>query len=72
VPDRKGHDQRYAMTCERLKALGWQRERDFEEAIAATVRWYQENAWWWRPAKAGDWADWYRRQYAARLAAAGS
>lgn len=72
VPDREGHDQRYAMTCERLKALGWQRERDFEEAIAATVRWYQENAWWWRPVKAGDWADWYRRQYAARLAAAGS
>ncbi len=70
VPDREGHDRRYAMRCERLKALGWQREHSFEEAAAATVRWYQENEWWWRAIKAGDWQDWYERQYAARLAAA--
>ncbi|MCY3720346.1 MAG: dTDP-glucose 4,6-dehydratase [Anaerolineaceae bacterium] len=70
VPDRKGHDLRYAMRCERLKALGWQCERNFEEAAASTVRWYQENEWWWRPIKSGDWRDWYQRQYADRLAAA--
>ncbi len=70
VPDREGHDLRYAMRCDRLKALGWQREHSFAEAAAVTVRWYQQNEWWWRPIKSGDWDDWYRRQYAARLAAA--
>ncbi len=70
VPDREGHDLRYAMRCDRLKALGWQREHSYAEAAAATVRWYQQNEWWWRPIKSGDWDDWYRRQYAARLAAA--
>ena len=70
VPDRAGHDQRYAMRCERLKALGWQCEHSFAEAAATTVRWYRENEWWWRPIKSGDWQDWYQRQYAARLAAA--
>ena len=70
VPDRAGHDLRYAMRCERLKALGWRREHDFDEAIATVVHWYQQNEWWWRPIKAGDWQDWYRRQYQARLAAA--
>ena len=61
---------RYAMRCERLKNLGWQREHSLQDAAGATVRWYQENEWWWRPLKSGDWDDWYRRQYAARLAAA--
>ncbi len=70
VPDREGHDLRYAMRCERLKNLGWQREHSLQDAAGATVRWYQENEWWWRPLKSGDWDDWYRRQYAARLAAA--
>ncbi len=70
VPDREGHDLRYAMRCDRLQTLGWQREHNFEDAVAATVRWYQENEWWWRPIKSGDWDEWYRRQYAARLAAA--
>lgn len=70
VADREGHDLRYAMRCERLKALGWRREHSFNDAAAATVRWYLENEWWWRPLKSGDWDDWYRRQYSGRLAAA--
>lgn len=49
VPDRKGHDLRYSLDYTKLRALGWEPEYDFETALKATVRWYVENAWWWRP-----------------------
>jgi dTDP-glucose 4,6-dehydratase len=71
VPDREGHDKRYAMNCDKLKALGWQRTYDdFEGAVEATVRWYRENEWWWRKIKTGEYLEYYKQQYAARLAAA--
>jgi dTDP-glucose 4,6-dehydratase len=70
VPDREGHDRRYAINCDRLKALGWARAHDWEAALAATVAWYRDNAWWWRKIKTGEYLDFYRRQYESRLAAA--
>lgn len=70
VPDREGHDLRYAMNCDKLKGLGWQRQFDFDSAVEATVRWYQQNEWWWRKIKTGEYLEYYKRQYAARLAAA--
>ena len=42
---------------------------DFEEALAATVRWYQESEWWWRPIKNGDFKKYYQQQYGERLQA---
>ncbi|MBI5671217.1 MAG: dTDP-glucose 4,6-dehydratase [Chloroflexi bacterium] len=71
VPDREGHDRRYAMDCAKLRALGWQRQYTFDDALARTVDWYKQNEWWWRKIKTGEYLDYYRRQYAARLAAAG-
>jgi dTDP-glucose 4,6-dehydratase len=68
VPDREGHDRRYAMNCDKLRALGWQRSYTFEAALEATVRW--QNEWWWREIKTGDYLDYFKRQYAERLAAA--
>ena len=68
VPDREGHDRRYAMNCEKLRALGWERQHTFDSALEATVKWYQENAWWWREIKTGDYLEFYKRQYADRLA----
>ena len=72
MPDREGHDRRYAMNCDKLRALGWERQHSFDEALEITVRWYQENEWWWREIKTGDYLEFYRQQYEARLAAAGS
>ncbi len=43
VPDRLGHDKRYALDCQKIRALGWKPEKEFEDALALTVRWYQEN-----------------------------
>jgi dTDP-glucose 4,6-dehydratase len=71
VPDREGHDRRYAMNCDKLKALGWKREYDnFDQAVADTVSWYRQNEWWWRKIKTGEYLEYYKQQYAARLAAA--
>ncbi|MBZ0300439.1 MAG: dTDP-glucose 4,6-dehydratase [Anaerolineae bacterium] len=70
VPDREGHDLRYAMNCDKLKALGWQQQHPFDRAITETAEWYRNNEWWWRKIKTGEYLEFYRRQYAARLAAA--
>jgi dTDP-glucose 4,6-dehydratase len=51
VKDRLGHDRRYALDCEKIHALGWKPEMNFEEALALSVRWYQENPEWWRKIK---------------------
>ena len=69
VPDREGHDRRYAMSAEKARELGWRRQFDFETGLEETVRWYQENEWWWRKIKTGEYLDYYRQQYAERLAA---
>ncbi len=29
--------------------LGWRAEKTFNTGIAATVEWYLDNEWWWRP-----------------------
>jgi dTDP-glucose 4,6-dehydratase len=70
VPDREGHDRRYAMDCAKLRALGWERSHHFEGALAETVAWYKKNEWWWRKIKTGEYLEYYKQQYAARLAAA--
>lgn len=68
VPDREGHDRRYAMTAEKVRELGWTREYDFDKGIEATVKWYADNEWWWRKIKTGEYLDFYKKQYAERLA----
>jgi len=69
VPDRPGHDRRYAMDGSKLAALGWQPQLAFEDGLPTTVRWYTENQDWWRAMRSGDWHDYYERQYGWRLAA---
>jgi len=51
VPDRKGHDFRYSLDFGKLRDLGWKPAYSFDDALAATVAWYAENDWWWRPLK---------------------
>jgi dTDP-glucose 4,6-dehydratase len=69
VPDRPGHDRRYALDGSKLAALGWRNRTTFEDGLAATVAWYLGHESWWRAAKSGDWDAYYERQYGARLAA---
>ena len=72
VEDRAGHDRRYSLDTSKLRALGWEPQKSFEDGIAETVAWYLAHRSWWEPIKSGDYRDYYEKQYAARLAAAGS
>ncbi|MBI3321237.1 MAG: dTDP-glucose 4,6-dehydratase [Candidatus Omnitrophica bacterium] len=49
VPDRPGHDRRYAMTDVKLRALGWRAQTSFEQGVSQSIAWYREHADWWRP-----------------------
>lgn len=51
VPDRPGHDYRYALDNSKINQLGWRPTVDFATGIERTVRWYQENPDWWQPLK---------------------
>jgi dTDP-glucose 4,6-dehydratase len=47
VPDRPGHDRRYAIDASKIqKELGWQPAYDFEAGLALTVGWYLDNLAW--------------------------
>ncbi|MCX6571774.1 MAG: dTDP-glucose 4,6-dehydratase [Candidatus Aminicenantes bacterium] len=48
VPDRPGHDRRYAMDSGLVRALGWEPETPFAEGLKRTMRWYASNRSWWR------------------------
>lgn len=49
VPDRPGHDYRYAMDISKIRTeLGWQPTNNFAGGIETTVRWYLDNEHWWR------------------------
>jgi dTDP-glucose 4,6-dehydratase len=68
VEDRPGHDRRYSVDASRLRALGWELRREFAEALVETVAWYRDNRLWWERIKSGEYLDYYKRQYADRLA----
>jgi len=69
VPDRPGHDRRYAMDGTRLAALGWRARVQFDEGLEETVAWYRDNEAWWRAARGPEWDDYYSTQYRERFAA---
>jgi dTDP-glucose 4,6-dehydratase len=67
ITDRPGHDRRYSLASDKLKALGWEPRVRFGEGLERTVRWYRENAWWWEPIRSGEYRDYYERHYGHAL-----
>ena len=64
VPDRPGHDRRYAIDDAKIRAeLGVVPRVAFEEGLRATVRWYIDNEPWWRAVQSGEYQSFYDRWY---------
>jgi dTDP-glucose 4,6-dehydratase len=52
VEDRKGHDRRYSVDITKINTeLGYEPKVSFDQGLADTVRWYDENRAWWQPLK---------------------
>jgi dTDP-glucose 4,6-dehydratase len=52
VPDRPGHDFRYALDNAKIESeLGWRPEIRFEDGLPRVVDWYRRHPEWWRPLK---------------------
>jgi dTDP-glucose 4,6-dehydratase len=67
VTDRPGHDRRYSLGSEKIRALGWEAQVHFAEGLEKTVQWYRDNAEWWEPVRSGDYREYYERQYGRKL-----
>lgn len=66
VPDRLGHDRRYAIASDKIRGeLGWQPRHAFPEGLARTVRWYLDHRPWWETIRSGAYRDYYARFYGA-------
>ena len=68
VPDRPGHDRRYAMNIDKIKSeLGWQPAQSLESGLLQTVEWYLAHPEWVDAIrKQSDYQRWIERNYAER------
>lgn len=64
VEDRKGHDRRYAIAPDKIKAeIGWEPETMFKEGIKQTIQWYFEHEDWMKNVTSGDYQKYYEEMY---------
>ena len=55
VPDRKGHDLRYAINPTKIRdELGWMPETKFADGMRKTIHWYLDNRKWWEDILRGE------------------
>ncbi len=73
VPDRPGHDRRYAIDCGKIeRELGWRPSVPFEDGLRATIAWYREHPEWIAAIRTGEYMKYYQRQYGALASATGA
>ena len=64
VEDRKGHDRRYAIAPDKIKAeIGWEPETMFQDGIRQTIQWYFEHEDWMKNVTSGDYQKYYAEMY---------
>ena len=67
VPDRKGHDFRYAIDASKARhELGWQPAKTLAVQLAETVRWYLANTTWRQAVATEEHARFQTAHYAPR------
>jgi dTDP-glucose 4,6-dehydratase len=68
VPDRPGHDRRYALDATKIERdLGFSPLESFETGIRKTLAWYLANKPWWRAVMNGTYREWMHANYGARV-----
>jgi dTDP-glucose 4,6-dehydratase len=65
VPDRPGHDEKYALNTAKIKKeLGWKPKYSLDETLSKTVEWYKINQDWWKKIKRSEsYKQYYEKQY---------
>ena len=64
VEDRKGHDRRYAIAPDKIKAeIGWYPETMFKDGIRKTIAWFFEHEDWMKNVTSGDYQKYYEEMY---------
>ena len=64
VEDRKGHDRRYGIAPDKIKAdLGWEPKTTFEVGIEKTIKWYLDNAEWMEHVTTGEYQNYINNMY---------
>ncbi|MEQ9453647.1 MAG: dTDP-glucose 4,6-dehydratase [Phycisphaeraceae bacterium] len=73
VPDRKGHDRRYAIDASKIaRELGWEPSRSaWPEGLEQTCQWYKDNVDWWQRIRSGAYREYYEQQYQAGASSLG-
>lgn len=68
VTDRPGHDRRYCINADKLRAeLGWRPLVEFEAGIRDTILWYVNNPQWWEKILSGEYNAYYEKMYGYRV-----
>jgi dTDP-glucose 4,6-dehydratase len=66
VPDRPGHDRRYAIDCAKIeRELAWRPSIAFEDGLRETIAWYRQHPEWIAAIRTGEYMKYYQRQYGA-------
>jgi dTDP-glucose 4,6-dehydratase len=69
VPDRPGHDHRYAIDASKIRRdLGWSPSEAFDAGLRKTIHWYLSNPDWIQSVKSGAYLEWVRKNYTERSA----
>lgn len=64
VEDRKGHDRRYAIAPDKIRAeIGWEPETMFKEGIRKTIAWFFEHEDWMKNVTSGSYQKYYEEMY---------
>jgi dTDP-glucose 4,6-dehydratase len=67
VPDRPGHDRRYALSSEKLmRETGWQPVMNFETGLALSIEWYRSNPVRLGRVRSGAYRTYYESNYSNR------
>ena len=67
VPDRPGHDLRYAIDATKItRECGWHPKETFESGLRRTVRWYIDNPRWVEQVRTGAYRQWIEHNYGDR------